>query len=583
MMNSISLYEYQEQYYRDVCKALEIESLSISKGVILAMDTGLGKTYIATKLIQDLINRKTDIKILVLVRKKNIYDPWQELFANHGALPNSTYSIYTRETSQSLKSNIITTPDFRSYKVILTNYECLNNNIEDFSINWDLIIYDEIHDRDSKIKMQNVLSSLAKINVTKQLGLTASPLRNSFAELYILSEFIQNNKTIEQAYSTLDEKRQAITATVNKKTEYKGLDKKYLIEYIFEKNLSDELQDQIGKTILYYSKRDEKIPKLPSLVNRNIFLPLHHLQSAEAYFSMEGNAAKTPWENIAAYLETAPEYAIGSKVKNLIEVPSIEMRTSTKEVFTVELIQCILEHTTDKIVLFSQSTKVLTIFLNLIRNTPKMKSYSCTYIEGSTKDYMKKLEQFKKDPQKRIILVSIEAYKEGIDLRCANHIFFLDLPYNPQVLIQAKDRCHRTGQTKTVFAYYLFYESNNKYSPDNLRKEILKRKQILFDSFFNYDSKGNTLPPQIIENYSFSYNEGEKSQLIDINDNYQELRTSIEFLYMTKFSDKDYTTPILSDYEEDNINRFGINIHCKTIKTVETIEASPYDNMPLTN
>ena len=103
-MKKIDLFPYQNRYYSDIRNALKKHS-----GALLCMDTGMGKTYVATKLIQDSIESSPDIKILVLVRKKNLSDPWERLFKDNSALVDDDgtplFFLYSKEEGKKLKSN----------------------------------------------------------------------------------------------------------------------------------------------------------------------------------------------------------------------------------------------------------------------------------------------------------------------------------------------------------------------------------------------------------------------------------------------------------------------------------------------
>lgn len=49
------------------------------------------------------------------------------------------------------------------------------------------------------------------------------------------------------------------------------------------------------------------------------------------------------------------------------------------------------------------------------------------------------------------MLLSLTAGGVGLNLVGANHLFFLDLHWNPQLEMQAQDRIYRVGQRKKVF------------------------------------------------------------------------------------------------------------------------------------
>lgn len=54
-----------------------------------------------------------------------------------------------------------------------------------------------------------------------------------------------------------------------------------------------------------------------------------------------------------------------------------------------------------------------------------------------------------------VLLLSSRACGVGINCIAADTVIIHDLEFNPQMDIQAEDRCHRIGQTKPVNVYHL--------------------------------------------------------------------------------------------------------------------------------
>ena len=53
----------------------------------------------------------------------------------------------------------------------------------------------------------------------------------------------------------------------------------------------------------------------------------------------------------------------------------------------------------------------------------------------------------------QVMLLSMIAGGEGLNLVGGNHVFMLDLHWNPAVELQATDRAHRMGQTRNVHVH----------------------------------------------------------------------------------------------------------------------------------
>ena len=80
---------------------------------------------------------------------------------------------------------------------------------------------------------------------------------------------------------------------------------------------------------------------------------------------------------------------------------------------------------------------------------------SFAYLDGSTRDRQAEVERFQNDPDCRLFVISLKAGGLGLNLTAAEYVFLLDPWWNPAVEMQAVDRTHRIGQTRTVFAYRL--------------------------------------------------------------------------------------------------------------------------------
>jgi ATP-dependent DNA helicase len=104
-----------------------------------------------------------------------------------------------------------------------------------------------------------------------------------------------------------------------------------------------------------------------------------------------------------------------------------------------------------KVLIFSQFTKTL----DLIQSYAEyVKHYPICRIDGST-SLNERQTQIKKfhTPSHNLFLLSTRAGGLGINLVVADTVIIFDSDWNPQMDLQAQDRVHRIGQTKTVHVY----------------------------------------------------------------------------------------------------------------------------------
>lgn len=127
---------------------------------------------------------------------------------------------------------------------------------------------------------------------------------------------------------------------------------------------------------------------------------------------------------------------------------------------------------------FSQFTG----FLKLAAARLERMGVAFSYLDGSTRDRVKPLEDFRSG-RTSIFLVSLKAGGTGLNLTEADYCFVLDPWWNPMAENQAVDRAHRIGQTRRVFVYRLIAQ-------DTIEQKVMalkNRKAALFDSVMDDD------------------------------------------------------------------------------------------------
>ncbi|XP_068915165.1 transcription termination factor 2-like [Tenebrio molitor] len=106
----------------------------------------------------------------------------------------------------------------------------------------------------------------------------------------------------------------------------------------------------------------------------------------------------------------------------------------------------------DKAIVVSQWTSLLQLVAKHVKNDRI--AFDC--LDGTIPVHkrMAIVDNFN-DPnsETKVLLLSLTAGGVGLNLVGANHLFLLDLHWNPQLENQAQDRIYRMGQTKTIFVY----------------------------------------------------------------------------------------------------------------------------------
>jgi DNA repair protein RAD16 len=104
----------------------------------------------------------------------------------------------------------------------------------------------------------------------------------------------------------------------------------------------------------------------------------------------------------------------------------------------------------EKVIVFSQ----FGCMLDLIRHWLQRNSVRCVKLVGTMMLTQREasLHAFRTDPSIKVILISLKAGGEGLNIQVANHVILTDPWWNPAVELQAIQRAHRIGQTREVKA-----------------------------------------------------------------------------------------------------------------------------------
>ncbi|MCJ1393499.1 hypothetical protein MMC18_006374 [Xylographa bjoerkii] len=102
----------------------------------------------------------------------------------------------------------------------------------------------------------------------------------------------------------------------------------------------------------------------------------------------------------------------------------------------------------DRVLVFSQFTMVMNI-LESVMETLGMQFFR---LDGDTNinERQPLLDQFYAEEDITVFMLSTKAGGQGINLACANKVIIFDSSFNPQEDIQAENRAHRVGQTRSV-------------------------------------------------------------------------------------------------------------------------------------
>jgi len=425
-------------------------------GGCLADDMGLGKTIQTIALIQHLREAGIEGSMLIIVPVSTLFN-WEAEFDKFA--PSAKYMVH-RGVDRVKEVEFLA-----SQQIILTSYATLRNDIKIFEqIEFALLVLDEA--QAIKNTTSQIFKAVKTLHSKRRLTLTGTPIENSTLELWSQMNFLNpgllgSKKAFQRKFvKPIEKEENAEVAAHLQKIVYpfilrrkkdkiaKDLPAKE--EVILYVEMGGEQRKNYEKVRLEYQKKiagemkkDGKKFNLFSLVIEGM-LRLRQI-------CLFPGLVKDKWEHVKS-----------CKLERLQELlPEISQEGH-------------------KVLLFSQFTKVLA---RLKKQLP-YEADELSYLDGSTKNRRKAVNDFQNNPDKKLFLISLKAGGTGINLTAAGYVFIFDPWWNPAVEAQAIDRAHRIGQDKKVFAYKLIVK-------DSIEEKIVslqEKKKNLADSLIGEDS-----------------------------------------------------------------------------------------------
>ena len=378
-------------------------------GGILADEMGLGKTYEAICFIKEVLKDNKSSKILIITPTSLIYN-WEKELVKFS--PNIKYLIiYDNKIKRKKLYDF-----YNDYNIFITSYGLIRND-NDYYLNkkFDICLIDEAQN----IKNYYTLLSnkIKNIKAHTKIALTGTPIENSILDLWNIFDFI-----LPGYLGNLDD---------------------FMMKYHNFKNL-EELKVLIGPFILRRTKKDV-IKDLPSKIEKNIYLEL--TDTAKALYLKNLSLTKKELNNSSSKIKIL---ALLMKLRQICIDPHLIYdnypEESVKMLKLLEIVRYYVKNN-HKILIFSSFKSVIDN-AELLFKENNITSYKIT---GTVKSNERNelVNNFNKN-NINCFLITLKAGGVGLSLTSADIVIHLDIWWNPQVEIQATDRAHRIGQTKTV-------------------------------------------------------------------------------------------------------------------------------------
>ena len=309
-----------------------------------------------------------------------------------------------------------------------------------------MTIIDEIHKcKNSQSKQGKAIHCCCSYY---RLALTGTPLMNNPVDLYNVLKW-------------LEVENHSLTYFKNLYCEMGGFGGYEIIGY---KNL-DQLENSLNKNML--RRRKEEVLDLPPKIYTDELLDLDSSQD-----KLYRDVTNQIIEDIDRIMLLPNPLTELIRLRQVTTNPNI---LTSKNITNVKYdrILDILESTTDKVIIFSNWTKVINpLYIKL-----SSLGYNPALVTGESKDPILEMNKFQSDNTCKVILGTTPALGTGYTLTAANTVIFIDEPWSKAIKDQAEDRCHRIGTKGTVNIITLIC----KDTIDERIHQIIKDKGELSD------------------------------------------------------------------------------------------------------
>ena len=353
-----------------------------------------------------------------------------------------------------------------SYEIVMRDKKFLANKF-----NWKYIVVDEAH----RLKNFNcrLTRELKTYSSENRLLLTGTPLQNNLSELWSLLNFL-----LPSIFDDLSAFNKWFDFTKKEKNDYITNEKTQLISKLHNilrpfllRRLKSDVDIGIPKKreFLIYTHMTDMQKEYYNAVKSKDLLPI---------FKDQKRANSTTLLNLLMQMRKICNHPFLLRYVSRLfyifliilfrefETKDIESESASNKRFLKEctqnsgkfglLVKMLenLKKNGHKVLIFSLMTRFLDVLEDYLECRGDMKY--CR-IDGSIAqtEREQKIKEFNQDEDVFCFLLSTRAGGLGINLTAADTVIIYDSDWNPQIDLQAQDRCHRIGQKRSVRIFRL--------------------------------------------------------------------------------------------------------------------------------
>ena len=434
------------------------------KYTLLADEMGLGKTIQAIGTL----NHMKDPKRVMIICPNSMKGVWKKEL--------NTWLIHDMDIS------VNSSAEFRLADIMIINYEAfrfsINKKSKDFRDpkkgkynstlelfkdlrkldNIDLLILDESHriKNYSANTTRNIFKLKSKIGVSKALFLTGTPIFSRPDEIWTTIKFFGETKKFKGTKSDFMEYYQDAY-----------FDQRWKRMVTREPQHLEELQRLLRTSFMIRRTKKQVFPDMPEKMRKIVPVEVNRSKFKQYDYLLQDV------HDISKLDHFNPEQSLlrSLKPEDISQIAELRRLAGVEKIQpTIEYIDELLE-AGEKVIVFGHHKKVL--------NKLKKKYKNCAFITGDvpSDDRLAEVEKFQNDPECKVFIANIIAGGVGLTLTASSNVVFLEMDFVPANMLQAEDRAHRHGQTKSVTCHYMVAED----TLDAYIAEMIIKKQEIFE------------------------------------------------------------------------------------------------------
>lgn len=432
-------------YQTDAIKWLNTLYINNLSGV-LADDMGLGKTL---EMISFLDLYSFDKSVLIVSPKSVIYN-WQNEFIKWNCKKKVIVISSNKEERMKIYDSMSNNKD----TIYIISYDSLRNDILYLKdISFSIVVLDEGQYISNAYALKTI--AVKQLHATNKFVLTGTPISNSLLDLWSIFDFILPNYF----------------------EDYNEFIKKYIKDDINYDDNIKRLKLLIEPFILRRTKK-EVLNELPSKQTETIYLNFNEeedkIYKAFLYKAREDIEIKNNKMQVLADLTRLREICVDASI-----LSSEYKLISSKLDYSISLIKGAIQGG-HKVIVFSS-------FVTILEDLEKLlieEDINVNKIFGSTsaKERLNLSDKFNYEEDIKVMLVSLKAGGNGLNLIGADIALFLDPWWNSSVENQASDRIYRIGQKNSVTIYKLIIKDTIEEKVIQLQKNKEELTKVITDN-----------------------------------------------------------------------------------------------------